>query len=193
MSTFIDPATRLSLITGTSYNTFQIPNTPGQPVGMNGNPPSPTRPGSRISIRRCSTRTRGSTPSSACWRCKNPTQRLRRPIVLFHPLQQSALHSGPGRRPAAQRHRLGHQPAILYQRHSGRRLVCDQRGAYAARRLYRQRRKDLGRQYLAGRGLRSGCDGTDKGRRRIRSPTTSPSSAGSPASTSRTSGRSPAS
>ena len=29
MSTFIDPATRLSLITGTSYNTFQIPNTPG--------------------------------------------------------------------------------------------------------------------------------------------------------------------
>jgi outer membrane receptor protein involved in Fe transport len=39
MSTFIDPSTRLSLITGTSYNTFQIPNTPGQPVGMNGNPP----------------------------------------------------------------------------------------------------------------------------------------------------------
>jgi outer membrane receptor protein involved in Fe transport len=39
MSTFVDPATRLSLIAGTSYNTFQIPNTPGQPVGMNGNPP----------------------------------------------------------------------------------------------------------------------------------------------------------
>ena len=39
MSTFIDPTTRLSLITGTSYNTFQIPNTPGQAVGMNGNPP----------------------------------------------------------------------------------------------------------------------------------------------------------
>ena len=39
MSTFIDPATRLSLITGTSYSTFQIPNNPGQPVGMNGNPP----------------------------------------------------------------------------------------------------------------------------------------------------------
>ena len=39
MSAFIDPTTRLSLITGTSYNTFQIPNTPGQAVGMNGNPP----------------------------------------------------------------------------------------------------------------------------------------------------------
>jgi outer membrane receptor protein involved in Fe transport len=39
MSTFIDPSTRLSLITGTAYNTFQIPNTPGQAVGMNGNPP----------------------------------------------------------------------------------------------------------------------------------------------------------
>jgi outer membrane receptor protein involved in Fe transport len=32
MSTFIDPATRLSLITGTAYNTFQIPNNPGQPT-----------------------------------------------------------------------------------------------------------------------------------------------------------------
>ena len=32
MSTFIDPATRLSLITGTAYNTFQIPNNPGQPI-----------------------------------------------------------------------------------------------------------------------------------------------------------------
>src|SRR5580700_2625622 len=39
MSTFIDPSTRLSLITGTSYNTFQIPNQPGQPVGQMGNPP----------------------------------------------------------------------------------------------------------------------------------------------------------
>jgi TonB dependent receptor len=32
MSTFIDPGTRLSLITGTAYNTFQIPNNPGQPT-----------------------------------------------------------------------------------------------------------------------------------------------------------------
>jgi outer membrane receptor protein involved in Fe transport len=39
MSTFIDPSTRLSLITGTAYNTFQIPNVPGQPVGQMGNPP----------------------------------------------------------------------------------------------------------------------------------------------------------
>jgi outer membrane receptor protein involved in Fe transport len=39
VSAFIDPATRLSLIVGTATNTFQIPNVPGQPVGMNGNPP----------------------------------------------------------------------------------------------------------------------------------------------------------
>jgi outer membrane receptor protein involved in Fe transport len=32
VSTFIDPGTRLSLITGTAYNTFQIPNNPGQPT-----------------------------------------------------------------------------------------------------------------------------------------------------------------
>src|SRR3984893_17414784 len=39
MSTFVDPYTRLSLIAGTSTSTFQIPNRPGQPVGLNGNPP----------------------------------------------------------------------------------------------------------------------------------------------------------
>ena len=36
LSTFVDPYTRLSLIAGTSTSTFQIPNTPGQPVGLNG-------------------------------------------------------------------------------------------------------------------------------------------------------------
>ena len=39
MSAFVDPYTRLSLIAGTATSTFQIPNVPGQPVGMNGNPP----------------------------------------------------------------------------------------------------------------------------------------------------------
>jgi opacity protein-like surface antigen len=39
MSTFVDPYTRLSLIAGTSTSSFQIPNTPGQPVGFAGNPP----------------------------------------------------------------------------------------------------------------------------------------------------------
>jgi hypothetical protein len=36
MSTFVEPYTRLSLIAGTSTSAFQIPNTPGQPVGLNG-------------------------------------------------------------------------------------------------------------------------------------------------------------
>ncbi len=39
LSTFIDPTTRLSLITGTASSAFQIPNVPGQPVGQMGNPP----------------------------------------------------------------------------------------------------------------------------------------------------------
>jgi outer membrane receptor protein involved in Fe transport len=37
LSTFVDPHTRLSLIAGSSTSAFQIPNTPGQPVGLNGN------------------------------------------------------------------------------------------------------------------------------------------------------------
>jgi outer membrane receptor protein involved in Fe transport len=39
MSAFVDPTTRVSLIAGTSNNNFQIPDVPGQPVGMMGNPP----------------------------------------------------------------------------------------------------------------------------------------------------------
>jgi outer membrane receptor protein involved in Fe transport len=39
MSAFVDPTTRVSLIAGTSINYFQIPNNPGQPVGVVGNPP----------------------------------------------------------------------------------------------------------------------------------------------------------
>jgi TonB dependent receptor-like, beta-barrel len=36
LSTFVDPYTRLSLIAGTATSSFQIPNSPGQPVGLNG-------------------------------------------------------------------------------------------------------------------------------------------------------------
>jgi len=39
MSTFVDPSTRLSLIAGTATSSFQIPDVPGAPVGMLGNPP----------------------------------------------------------------------------------------------------------------------------------------------------------
>jgi outer membrane receptor protein involved in Fe transport len=39
MSAVVDPTTRVSLIAGTAYNNFQIPNRPDQPVGQMGNPP----------------------------------------------------------------------------------------------------------------------------------------------------------
>jgi hypothetical protein len=42
MSAFIDNSTRLSLIMGTAINTFQIPDTPRQPVRQMGNPPITT-------------------------------------------------------------------------------------------------------------------------------------------------------
>ncbi len=38
MSAIVDPTTRVSLIAGTSYNNFQIPNVPGAPVGQSGVP-----------------------------------------------------------------------------------------------------------------------------------------------------------
>jgi outer membrane receptor protein involved in Fe transport len=36
MSAIVDPTTRVSLIAGTSYNNYQIPDVPGAPVGQNG-------------------------------------------------------------------------------------------------------------------------------------------------------------
>src|SRR4029077_8356707 len=38
MSAIVDPTTRVSLIAGTSYNNFQIPNVPGAPIGQSGTP-----------------------------------------------------------------------------------------------------------------------------------------------------------
>ena len=38
MSAIVDPTTRVSLIAGTSYNSFQIPNVPGVPIGQSGVP-----------------------------------------------------------------------------------------------------------------------------------------------------------
>ncbi|MEI9925257.1 MAG: TonB-dependent receptor [Bradyrhizobium sp.] len=38
MSAFVDPNTRISLISGTAVNNFQIPNVPGQPIGQSGTP-----------------------------------------------------------------------------------------------------------------------------------------------------------
>ena len=38
MSAVVDPTTRVSLIAGTSYNNFQIPNVPGSPIGQSGVP-----------------------------------------------------------------------------------------------------------------------------------------------------------
>ncbi len=39
LSAFIDPTTRVTMMEGTAISSFQIPNNPGQPVGMNGSPP----------------------------------------------------------------------------------------------------------------------------------------------------------
>jgi outer membrane receptor protein involved in Fe transport len=38
MSAIVDPTTRVSLIAGTAYNNFQIPNVPGAPIGQSGVP-----------------------------------------------------------------------------------------------------------------------------------------------------------
>jgi outer membrane receptor protein involved in Fe transport len=38
MSAFVDPTTRVSLIAGTAYNNFQIPDVPGQPIGQSAVP-----------------------------------------------------------------------------------------------------------------------------------------------------------
>ncbi len=71
MSTFIDPTTRLSLIAGTAYSTFQIPTFQASRSGKREIPRSPTHSASPVSIQRCSTRTRTSLLNTACWLCRS--------------------------------------------------------------------------------------------------------------------------
>ena len=72
---------------------------------------SPTHSASPISIRRSSMKTRSSTTQYGVLSVQKSVQRLRRAIVLFHPLQPAAVHAGSDRRSLVQRHRLGRQPA----------------------------------------------------------------------------------
>ena len=81
-------------------------------------------------------------------------RRLRRAIVLFHPLQRTAFHARSDRRPPDQRHRLRCRAAISYtngiQGDGSYKLNSD---THAARRLLRQRRAGICQQYVAGRAL----------------------------------------
>ena len=91
MSAFVDPTTRVSLIAGTSNNNFQIPNIPGQPIGKIGNPPVTNAFG--ITNFNSALLNENQWRGHSLWRAVGADirRRLRRAIVLFHPLQQSAL------------------------------------------------------------------------------------------------------
>ncbi len=66
LSTVLDPQSRLTLMSGVSNGTYQIPNNPGQ------TPQSSTSTGLRISTHQTSTRTRPNSTSSTCWRTSIP-------------------------------------------------------------------------------------------------------------------------
>ena len=151
MSTFIDPYTRLSLIAGTATNAFQIPNMPGQPVGLNGNPPV--------------TSAFGITTFNSAQLNENQIEDTQYAVLAL----QRSVNGFDGQLSYFTRYNKLHftpdpigdllfngiasniSAPILYQRHPGRRLVSDQSGAYDPRRLYRQRRTEFRRQYIAGR------------------------------------------
>ena len=87
MSAFIDPSTRVSLIAGTSTSTFQIPNVPGQPVGQNGNPPVTNAFGVTSFNSALLNENQFEDTQYAVLALQKSSKRLRRAIVLFHPLQ----------------------------------------------------------------------------------------------------------
>ena len=151
MSTFIDPTTRLSLIAGTANSTFQIPNVPGQPVGLNGNPPVTSAFGVSNFNSALLNENQVEFTQYGVLALQKSVKRFRRATILFYPLRPAELHAGPARRSADQRHRVERHPPVLYQRHPGRRLVSDQSGEHGSRGLLRQRRAGLRRQFIAGR------------------------------------------
>ena len=115
LSTFLDPYTRLSLIAGSFNASFQIPNVFNAPLFPGLRPRC-----SELATFNSSKLNERQNEQIPIWRAGAATfdQRLRRANLVFHALQQPAFHSRPSRRPPSQRHCLGHQPAILYQRRS---------------------------------------------------------------------------
>jgi hypothetical protein len=155
MSTFVDPYTRLSLIAGTYNASFQIPNVFNAPLfpGI----ATPVFGFSNFDSSKLNERQNEQTQYGVL--------ALQRSVngfdgQLSYFTRYNNLHFIPD--PAGDLllsgHRLRHQPAVLYQRISGRRFLCDQRGAYLACRLYRKRRTDLGRQHIICRARRSNYD-----------------------------------
>ena len=158
---FVDPTTRVSLIAGTSNNNFQIPNVPGATDLAERS----RRTGIRRHQFRFSAAQRKSVGGHSLWRAVGADirQRLRRPIVLFHPLQQSAFPAGPDRRSPAERHRLERHPHLLHQRHPGRRLVS---GSIRPIRSALASRSAASRSFVGNTSLVEPCmvcDGTDNG------------------------------
>ena len=192
MSSFVDPYTRLSLIAGTATSSFQIPNVPGQPVGVNGNPPV--------------TNAFGVTSFNSAQLNENQIEDTQFGVLA---LQQS-VNGFDGQISYFTRYNNLHfmpdpvgdlllngiasdiSRQVLYQRHPGRRLLsrstrrirCAWALPSAANRPGSTIHRWSSRAPFATAPIMA---------RRWRSPTTSPSSAGSPASMPRTSGRSPTS
>ena len=137
MSTFVDPYTRLSLIAGTSTSTFQIPNTPGQPVGLNGGVTSAF----------------GVTTFNSALLNENQYEDTQYSVLAL----QRSINGFDGQVSYFTRYdRLHYAPdqlgdllingvclrrraSIAYQRHPGRRLVSDHSGAHYPHRLFLQR------------------------------------------------------
>ena len=86
VSTLLDPNTRLSWISGSTINQFQIPNNPGQPTMFQ---PS----ASLTSIPRCSMRTSSSRTTMTCWLCRR--RRTTSTVQLAYFARYSDLHFTP--------------------------------------------------------------------------------------------------
>ena len=83
MSAIVDPTTRVSLIAGTSYNNFQIPNSPGQPT----NPAVPSAFGVTNFNSAVLNENQVEKTQFSVLSVQKSVERLRRAIVLFHALQ----------------------------------------------------------------------------------------------------------
>ena len=139
MSTFIDPTTRLSLIAGTANTTYQIPNVPGQPVGLNGNPPVMSAFGVTSFNSALLNENQVEFTQFGVLAVQKSINGFDGQLSYFTRYDRLNYTPDPLGDLLDQRRRVERHPPVLYQRHPGRRLVSDQSGKHDSHRLLRQR------------------------------------------------------
>ena len=184
LSTVLDPTSRLTLISGVSNGSYQIPNNPGQTPAFTAFGVS-NFDSSQLNERQ----NEFNQFNVLAYQKSGDGYRLS--ALLFQPLQPVALPARSDRRSRFQRRGFGRLPPKRCQRHPGRYLLARRLRPYAEVRLFRQHRAT--RWSTTHRWCCRSTPWAIRSTRRYRCSIPAPRPASCSAPISRTNGRSPTS